>query len=168
MRNKIELTILITILLVLGIGTTIYKINVLGFSFSPDKKETIWTVESRVNFQANGGPVKISLNLPDNSGGLVTTESLQQTKGYKLTHTKDQDGVKRIIWSREDTPKGPQHFYYRVNIFRRKSERTLFKFTDCIINDSLLIFSSGCFGIFANLNRAAVEVRCRGEPTKTL
>ncbi len=121
MKNKIELILLITILLVLGIGTTIYKINVLGFSFSTDKKETIWAIESRVNFHADGGPVKISLNLPDNSSGLVITESLQQTKGYKLTRAKAQDGVKRIIWSREDTPKGPQHFYYRVNIFRRKS-----------------------------------------------
>jgi len=121
MRNRVELTLLIVILMVLGIGTTIYKINVLGFSFNPDKKETVWTVESRINFQADGGPVKISLNMPDNRGGLVVTESLRQTKGYKLTHTVSKDGVKRIVWSREDAPKGPQHFYYRVNIFRQKS-----------------------------------------------
>ncbi len=121
MRNRLELTLLIVVLMVLGIGTTIYKINVLGFSFSPDKKETVWTVESRINFIADGGPVRISLNMPDNSGGLVVTEGLRQTKGYKSSHTQSKTGVKRIVWSREDTPKGPQHFYYRVNIFRRKS-----------------------------------------------
>jgi len=121
MRNRLELTLLIVILMVLGIGTTIYKIKVLGFSFSPDKKETVWTVESRINFIADGGPVKISLNMPDNRGGLVVTESLRQTKGYKSSHTLSKAGVKRIVWSREDTPKGPQHFYYRVNIFRQKS-----------------------------------------------
>jgi len=121
MRNRLELTLLIVVLMVLGIGTTIYKINVLGFSFSPDKKETIWTVESRIDFNADGGPVKISLNIPDNRSGLVATERLRQTKEYKLTHSIGENGAKRIIWSREDTPKGAQHIYYRVNIFRRKS-----------------------------------------------
>jgi hypothetical protein len=123
MRNRIELTLLITILLVLGIGTTIYKINVLGFSFSPDKKETVWTVEGRVNFNADGGPVTISLNLPDNRGGLVVTENLRQAPGYTFSRTTTKDGVGRAVWTRKDTPKGPQHIYYRVNIFRKKSAR---------------------------------------------
>ena len=121
MKNRLELTLLITILLVLGIGTTLYKINVLGFSFSPDKKETVWTVESRINFVADGGPIKISMNLPDNSDGLVVTESLRQAAGYTVTHTVSEDGAKQIVWSRNDAPKGKQHIYYRANIFRRKS-----------------------------------------------
>jgi len=121
MKNRIELIILITILLVLGIGTTIYKINVLGFSFSPDKKETVWTVESRINFDADGGPVKISLNMPDNHYGLVATTNLRNSPDYTFAQVTTKDGIKRAVWSREKTPKGPQHVYYRVNIFRQKS-----------------------------------------------
>ena len=65
MKNKLELIILIMVLLVLGIGTTIYKIKVLGFSFNPEQKATVWTVESTINFEADGGPVTVSLNLPN-------------------------------------------------------------------------------------------------------
>ncbi len=121
MRNRFELTLLITILLVLGIGTTIYKVKVLGFSFNPDKRETVWTVESRINFIADGGPIKIAMNLPDNSDGLIVTESLRQAPGYTVTRRVSEDGAKQIVWSRKDTPQGKQHIYYRANIFRRKS-----------------------------------------------
>lgn len=121
MKNKIELTLLITILLVLGIGTTIYKINVLGFSFNPDKKETMWTVESRINFIADGGPITVSLNLPDNHYGLVATENLRQSPDYTFSKTPPKDGIERAVWSRKDTPKGAQHVYYRTTIFRKKS-----------------------------------------------
>jgi len=124
MKNKLELIILIMVLLVLGIGTTIYKIKVLGFSFNPEQKATVWTVESTINFEADGGPVTVSLNLPNNSDNLVVTErQIQAPPGY--TYAKvTENGVRRGQWHADKAEAGPQRIYFRVNIYRRHRQPT--------------------------------------------
>ncbi|MEA3547715.1 MAG: UUP1 family membrane protein, partial [Thermodesulfobacteriota bacterium] len=98
MKNKIQIRVVIVLLLLLGIGSTIYKINVLGFSFSPGKTETAWTVESVITFDAQGGPVKVSLNEPDNTAGLTATDVKVVTSGYTFK-VEDINGVRRGTWS---------------------------------------------------------------------
>ncbi len=121
MTNKLQLTLLIVILIALGVGITIYKVQVLGFSFNPDSEVKIWTVESRIDFKTDGGPIKISLNLPDNYYGLTVTESMQQASNYEYSVVKDDDGVRRAVWSSKNPKKGPQHIYYRATIYRHRS-----------------------------------------------
>jgi len=121
MKNKIQLTLLIVILIALGVGITIYKVQVLGFSFNPDSEIEIWTVETRIDFKADGGPVKISLNLPDNSYGLTVTESLHQASGYEYGVIKQDNGVRRAVWSSKKKKKGAHHIYYRATIYRHRS-----------------------------------------------
>ncbi len=119
MRNKLQLAVMILTLMTLGIGITIYKIKVLGFSFIPDKEETVWTVESKIDFVAEGGPVKVSLNMPDNSAGLVVTQAHRISSDYDFSIVKTKGGEKRAVWSSKKSKKGPQQLYFRVNIYRR-------------------------------------------------
>ena len=118
MKTKLQLIIMIVILLALGFGTTLYKVKVLGFSFSPDKEETVWTVESTIDFEADGGPVKVSLNMPDNSAGLAITEAHKETSGYTFS-LAEKGNERRGIWVSKEDKNGPQRIYYRVNIYRR-------------------------------------------------
>ena len=121
MKNKLQLIIIIVILLGLGIGTTIYKIKVLGFSFNPDKQETVWTIETTIDFEADGGPVKVSLNVPDNSAGLTAIESQFQAKGYTFSKVKE-NGTERGLWQAQKIEAGAQRIYYRVNIYRQQKQ----------------------------------------------
>ncbi len=124
MKTKQQLIIMIVILMVIGFGTTLYKVKVLGFSFSPDKKETIWTVESKIDFEADGGPVKVSLNMPDNNAGLAVTETIKESSGYTFSVvTKGKEN--RGTWISKGDKKGPQRIYHRVNIYRRHSSPTV-------------------------------------------
>ncbi|MBW1646357.1 MAG: UUP1 family membrane protein, partial [Deltaproteobacteria bacterium] len=118
MRNKTELTLVIIVLLVLGLGTTYYKVKVLGFSFRPDKLETVWTVESAIDFVAEGGPVKVTLNMPDNSADLVVTDFQVESPGYNFQVVKTEAG-KRGVWTSKKKVSGPQRLYFRASIYRR-------------------------------------------------
>jgi len=118
MRSKTELTIVIILLLVLGLGMTFYKIKYLGFSFTPDRKETVWTVESAINFVAEGEPVEVALNLPDNSASFTVTDFQEESPGYNF-QVKVINGVKRAFWTSTKKPTGPQRIFFRANIYRR-------------------------------------------------
>lgn len=117
MKNKTVLQVLILVLFVIGIGTTLYKIKVLGFSFSPDKKERIWTVEAEITFEAEGGPVEVSLNSPDNTEAIVVTKMKAAAPGYEFS-IKEVNGVRRGVWTASHA-EGPQRIYLRTNVYRR-------------------------------------------------
>jgi len=120
MKNKLQIRIVISLLLLIGVGTTIYKVKVLGFSLSPETRETVWTVEAVITFEAEGGPVRVQLNSPDNRGGLeaIDTKAVAN-EGYRYA-VEEVDGVKRAVWT-TDRAQGPQKIYYQLNIYRRGS-----------------------------------------------
>ncbi len=116
MNNKKQLVILVGTLLALGIGVTVYKVLFLGFALSPASRESVWTVEAEISFIADGGPVEVSLNQPDNLNDLVVVDIVDRNHGYSYL-VKDVDGVRRGIWSRKDAH-GPQKIYQRLNVYR--------------------------------------------------
>lgn len=123
MKNKLQITAMILILLALGIGVTLYKIKVLGFSFNPSKEEAVWTVESAIDFEADGGQVKVSLNMPDNSAGMIVTETQKGDSDYAFSlETKDRE--QRGVWTSKEPKSGPQRIYYRANIYRKDSPQS--------------------------------------------
>ncbi len=118
MRSKTELTIVIIALLVLGLGMTFYKVKYLGFSFTPDKKETVWTVESAIDFVGEGQPVKVSLRMPYNTRSFAVTDFQEESPGFDF-QVVDEDGSKRGIWTSKKSLSGPQRIFFRANIYRR-------------------------------------------------
>ncbi|OEU67566.1 MAG: hypothetical protein BA863_17475 [Desulfovibrio sp. S3730MH75] len=116
-KNKNQLIILIGLLLVLGVGVSVYKITALGFSLSPDAKETVWTVEAAVSFVADGGPVEVSMNMPDNLNDLVVANIQDQAPGYDFK-SMTKNGSNRGIWTAKSAT-GPQKIYLRADVYRR-------------------------------------------------
>jgi hypothetical protein len=123
MRNKFELTLVIIILLLVGGGITWYKIAVLDFSMEPDRKATVWSIESAINFIADGEPVKVSFNMPDNSRDLVVTDFHEESLGFNFK-VIGKKGERRAIWSSREKLTGPQSIYFRAEIYRRPGNRS--------------------------------------------
>ena len=118
MRNKMELALVIVALLVIGLGITYYKIAILGFSMHTDKLETVWSVESAIDFKADGGPARIIFNLPDNSYGLVATEFHEESPGYNFK-MENRNNTRCGVWTSKGKVSGPQRIYFRADIYRR-------------------------------------------------
>ncbi len=124
MHNKVELTLVILILLLVGGGITWYKISVLGFSLHPERQETIWSIESVISFEADGEPVKVSFNMPDNSADLVVTDVNEESPGFTFK-VVGEAGDRRAVWSSQGRLSGQQRIYLRADIYRSHKKSVL-------------------------------------------
>ena len=116
MHARLQLYIWMAVLIVLGLGLTAYKHFSMGFPLIPGEEQTVWTVEARIQFQALGKPVKVSLNLPDDTEKLVVIESGTAATGYGFQRI---EGVAetRGTWSAREK-RGAQTLYYQVEVYR--------------------------------------------------
>ncbi len=118
MQTKTQLRLIIGVLIVVGLGAAIYKNQVLGFSFFPETKVNVWTIEAKIKFLADGGPVKVVLNGADNTTNMVLLN--QETVGEKYLYTKEKstDGTGYGVWNKESAV-GEQVIFYRASAYRR-------------------------------------------------
>lgn len=115
MQTKVQVRLIILLLLVVGLGSAVYKSIVLGFSFWPEKEVSIWTVETAITFEAEGGPVKIALNLPDTSDTLTVLDVKNVSKDYAFTVEEGQ-----AVW-RNDNAVGEDNVYLRATVSRHRT-----------------------------------------------
>ena len=70
MKEKLKVYVVALLLALLGLSMALYKHFALGFPLLPNDKVAVWTVESKVEFEASGAPVLVSLALPDSQQGI--------------------------------------------------------------------------------------------------
>ncbi len=118
MQTKTQLRLIIGVLIVVGLGAALYKNQVLGFPFLPEEKVDVWTIEAKITFTAEGGPVTVTLNGADNSGDMVVLN--QETIGEKYLFAKERaaDGGVAGVWNK-DSAEGKQVIFYRVSAYHR-------------------------------------------------
>jgi hypothetical protein len=114
--NKRQLTLIVLLLIFIGVGAAVYKNRVLGFSFLPDKHEKIWTVEATITFMADGGPVIVSMNMPDERNNMTVLDEKSIEKDYAF---EKKNG--RFIWKKQDA-NGPQKIFFQANAYHKDSE----------------------------------------------
>jgi len=116
-QTKTQLRLIIFVLIFTGLGAAIYKNQVLGFPFFPEKKVNVWTIETKITFLADGGPVKVILNGADNTKNMMILN--QETVGEKYLFAKEKDADGRVtgVWTK-DSAKGDQVIFYRVSAYR--------------------------------------------------
>lgn len=116
MKSRIQLSLLVSILFLIGVGLAVYKHFALGFPFIPGETETVWQVQGRIQFDAEGGPVKVEVILPskEQSRREVFSENLSADFNYELV---EQDGVRKAVWSHQEA-KGPQVIYLRGDFYK--------------------------------------------------
>jgi len=121
MKTKTQLRLIIILLIVTGLGAAIYKNQVLGFSFSPEAKVDTWTIEAKITFEADGGPVMVSLNQADNTAHMAVLSRETVGDKYVKTIENSHTGEERVVW-RKDDAEGKQLIYYRVSAFQKDNK----------------------------------------------
>jgi hypothetical protein len=114
--EHLQLYLIVTVLVLFGAYRIFHKAHTLGFPLLPESRVSVWQVETRVTFDAVGGPVTVSLSIPeDNERGYKVLDENMASSGYGFTINKDS-GVRRAIWTKRNA-EGTQTLYYRVNVY---------------------------------------------------
>ena len=122
MNTRKQLTLIILILLFLGGAGIAYKRMVLGFPAFSGDTQTLWKIEGKIEFVANGDPVTVSLNLPDPSINRRVVFSDLQTPGWDF-QTVEEEGVRYGRWEALEA-NGEQIIYFRADLFFEGPEKT--------------------------------------------
>ena len=123
MRWLIQFYGLLALLVVAGVGGTVYKVTQFGLPFLPGEAAVRWVVEARVSFFATGHPVRVSLALPDSGEEGVGFGESAAALQYGFHTTRNERGEnRRGIWTAR-SKSGPQVVYYRVEVDEERRGR---------------------------------------------
>ncbi|MCX2981397.1 hypothetical protein EYC98_11030 [Halieaceae bacterium IMCC14734] len=111
-----QIVALVALLVIAGVSLVWYKHQVLGFPLLASESQTLWKIEATLKFDALGGPVTASINLPDAVVGRSDVFTEQMAPGYQFAIV-DQDNNSIAQWRHADPPEGAQVLYLRSEIF---------------------------------------------------
>ena len=115
MSERLQLTVAVIFLTVLGLGLTLYKHFALGFPLLPGDVTEAWTAEARISFEATEGDIEISFAIPESSSSLRILDQYSASASYKFERV-DEEGRPRAVWKGKNK-KGKQVVYYQVVAF---------------------------------------------------
>ena len=111
--RRAHLYVLAGLLTAVALAFFLYKVFIFGFPLKPDARTNIWRVEVRLQFQANGGPVKATMFLPYRTGNVTVLDQSFVSPGYGITTAPEPSiGIRAAYSIRE--AKGVQTLYYRA------------------------------------------------------
>lgn len=112
--KQLPFYLVVALLVIAGLSIALLRHSQLNIPFTPGVEQQVWLVEAKVEFQAQGGPVTVSLALPDEPPGfrLFTEQSASPGYGFSVV---EQNGVRRGEWSIRQAD-GPQTLYYKVQL----------------------------------------------------
>ena len=117
-----HLYILAAVLTLIGGGLFLYKWLVLEFPVTPGESTAIWRVETRLQFVAAGGPLKVTLHIPQNTPQFTVISQNFISPGFGYA-TASERGNRDVVFSLADA-RGEKVIYYRAVVQRaRLSER---------------------------------------------
>ncbi len=121
MNQKHHVPILAAVLILLGLGIFWFKAVRVGLPLTANVESDIWTVEARVSFVGDGGPIKANIRIPNNPAGFGILDENFVSRGYGLS-TTEESGNREAQWARRSAG-GPQAVYYRVSVYRDSTVR---------------------------------------------
>ncbi|WP_295801595.1 inactive transglutaminase family protein [uncultured Microbulbifer sp.] len=114
MSPRAQVYILAALLALMGAGLTAYKHFQLGFPLLPGEYRTVWTIEAKVGFDAEGGPVKAALTLPRAQRNMEVLGETFSSSGYGF-NVIHQDDEYRAVWARR-AASGAQSLFYQLDV----------------------------------------------------
>lgn len=118
MRNR-HLYILAAVLASIGAALFLYKALWLELPLQPESRIENWEVQTKVTFDARGGPAKVVLLIPRNEPPYTIVDQSFVSDGYGLT-TASKGANRRAMFSTRDAA-GKQVLFYRYIVNRSKS-----------------------------------------------
>lgn len=114
MKGRSRLGLMIIVLIVSGIGFTLYKHFALGFPLFAKDTARVWNIEAWVNFDAQGKAAQASLTLPDPQEGSRILDESFASPGYGITLVRD-GGQRRAVYSVREA-NGQQDLFYKIKL----------------------------------------------------
>lgn len=114
MTSRIPFYFLITLLVIAGAALSMYRHDVYGVPWTPGEERALWELEARIEFDAIGDPVKVSMAAPETQQGFTQIDESTSSPGYGVALIDTNKG-RRAEWSiREAT--GKQILYYKTQM----------------------------------------------------
>ena len=120
MSPRAQVYIIGLMLVALGVGLVIYKHLALGMPITAGEYKTVWTIEAKIEFRANGRPVKVSMALPKNQPHMEVLNEIFSSSGYGFAVEKDRIH-ERAVWSRREVV-GQQTLYYKLDVYQQPDQ----------------------------------------------
>jgi len=108
------------ILAFIGLGIAAYKHFEIGFPLSPQASTPVWTVQAQISFVGNGGPAKVSLDIPKTTPGFMQLDEDFISSRFGLSIDNKRTG-RKADWAIRRA-RGEQRLYYRISV--AKSDET--------------------------------------------
>ncbi len=86
-------------------------------SWLPGELSRVWSVEAKVQLQATGKPVKVSLAIPSTQAGFELLREYTASPGFGLNYSV-RNGGRRAEWAVREA-RGKQSLYYRVDMLAK-------------------------------------------------
>jgi len=119
-QSRVPFYLIVVSLVVAGLATAWARHVEMELPFWPGEQRPVWLVEARVDFQATGGEVLVSLDLPDSPPGFRLHTEHATSPGYGFSII-EEGGDRRGEWSKRDA-RGPQTLYYKAQLIGGVSE----------------------------------------------
>jgi hypothetical protein len=115
MSSRFQVYFIAALLIIMGVGMSLYKANEMGFPLINGQTKEVWTIESLVKFKAKPDEsVKVSLTLPAEQPGVLLLDEQYTSNGYGL-NTQISDDVRKVIWTKRQAS-GTQRLYYKLQL----------------------------------------------------
>ena len=113
-HSRVHFYILLIILAGVGAALCWHRHEVFETPWFPGEKLQVWSIEAKVEFQAQGDPVKASLAIPGSQPGFELLGEHTASPGYGLSYI-EEPGARRAEWSIRKA-EGDQTLYYRCDM----------------------------------------------------
>ncbi|MGF1699027.1 inactive transglutaminase family protein [Photobacterium makurazakiensis] len=114
MTSRIPFYFLITLLVIAGTALSMYRHDIYGVPWTPGEERAMWELESRIEFDAIGDPVKVSMAAPETQQGFTQIDESTSSPGYGVALI-DTDKGRRAEWSIRQAS-GKQILYYKTQM----------------------------------------------------
>ena len=120
--SRVQVGIIATLLITVGLGLCLYKAINLGFPLFPGEYRDVWTVESKVSFKpSKADPVEVELKLPKMLNGWTSVDEYFASSGFGFSVINpvqgDGLGERFAQWTRQRLDR-PTTLYYKLQAFR--------------------------------------------------
>ncbi|MFO7861758.1 MAG: inactive transglutaminase family protein [Desulfosalsimonas sp.] len=114
MKSKSAFYIVVLILVLTGLGLGWLRHVNLDIPLVPGRTRPVWHIEARIDFVAEGEPVKVNLDLPGSPPGFAQVSEQAASTGYGFSIVDTSTG-RRAEWTRRGA-RGDQTLYYKVQM----------------------------------------------------
>ena len=117
--SRLQIYLIAGILFITGWGFALYKALVMDFPLLPGESRDVWTIESKVSFKPSGGPVDVSLALPQHYAGWTVLDEHFASSGFSFS-VDDQSTRRRARWVRQSLEKSAT-LYYKLQAYQSEA-----------------------------------------------